>query len=405
MIEAQIAKMLAYGHFSRELVALYLHRIVACASASAVGAFTVIFVYQLFDGSLFAALVVFGAMYLGTGIMVVPAAQLLNRFGIRTVLLFSFPFIIVGHAALFFLATGYVTDSVSVILLLISYIVVAILYRVLYWIPYNTDMSILLDRSRRGTQVALLSNIADINVATMPFWAGLVVAFWGFGWLFLLAAALTLLSVIPLFWTKNRHEHYSWTYVETLRALFAFESRPLLWGYSARGVQDGVQIVLWPLLVFLLLDQEYIAVGAITALTFFAIIIIRFFTGRLFDDGKKVRILTWGAALSATGWIMKMAVVTPVAIFVVDTYHGVGRIMNQTAIDIFAFEQAADNGRFVDEYTVLKELSLSIGRTFVLLLAGIAAWFGGAYAGFGIALLAAAFATLGTIRLARQQPL
>lgn len=402
VIEMQIAKAFTYGHFTRELVALYTHRIIAHASAAAAGTFTIIFIYQLFNNSLFAALLVFGAIYVGTGFFVVPAAQLLNRYGIRTLIFLSLPFLAFCNVGLFLIASGRIESEQGMWLAVFAFVAMAIIYRVLYWIPYNTDMSLLLDRSTRGAQVALLANIADVNVAAMPFWAGIIVALWGFDWLFLLATALTLLSAIPLLWITNRHERYSWSYGETVRKLFCRDTRPLLFGYAATGVQDGVQIVIWPLMVFLLLGGEYVALGAITALTFFAILLIRFLTGHWFDAGKKARVLTWGALLSASGWIMKMAVATPIAIFAVDTYHGVGRIMNHTAIDIFAFEQAADNGRFVDEYTVLKEMALAIGRTLALALVALGAWAGGIYAGFVLALLAAALATIGTVALSRK---
>lgn len=402
VIEAQIAKMLAYGHCTRELVALYTHRIIANASTAAAGTFTVIFIYQLFNDSLFATLLVFGAIYFGTGIFVMPAAQFLNRYGIRTLILASLPFLAFCNVGLFLIASGRIESEQGIWLAVFAFVAMAIIYRALYWIPYNTDMSLLLDHSKRGTQVALLSNIADVNVAVMPFWAGVIVALFGFDWLFLLATMLTLLSAIPLFWIENKHEHYSWGFRETLRVLFSSETRPLLLGYSATGIQDGIQIVLWPLIVFLLLDGEYIALGAITALTFFTILLIRYVTGHFFDKGRKSSVLTVGAILSASGWIMKMAVATPFSVFVVDTYHGVGRIMNHTAIDIFAFEQAADNGRFVDEYTVLKEMALAIGRTLALLIVAFGAWMGGVYLGFTLGLFVAAVATLGTTLLSRR---
>lgn len=402
VIEAQIAKVLTYGHLTRELVALYAHRVVAHASAAAAGTFTVIFVYQHFDDSLYAALLAFGGLYFGTGILTPFAARLLNYCGIRTLLMTGMPLLALSNVGLFLIASERVSNESSVFGVLLFCIGTAILYRALYWVPYNTDMSLLLDQSRRGTQVALLSNFADVNVAVMPFWAGIVVAYFGFDWLFILAATLDILALIPLMWIQNHREQFDWSYGETVRELFSAQTRPLLYGYVATGVQDAVQLVVWPLVVFLLLNGEYVTFGAITALTFFSILLIRFLTGRLFDAGKKTRVLRWGAALSASGWILKMTVATPVAIFMVDTYHGVGRIMNHTAIDIFAFEQAADNGRFVDEYTVLKEMALGLGRTLALALVGVGMWFGGLAIGFAVGLSIAAMATFGTTWLSQR---
>ena len=161
------------------------------------------------------------------------------------------------------------------------------------------------------------------------------------------------------------------------------------------------ELVVWPLLVFLILDGQYIALGAIAALTLLAVCALRILTGHFFDRGSKHAVLSWGAWLSSSGWILRMFAATPFSVVAVNTYYGFGQAVSNTSVGIFFYEYAADNGRYVDEYTALKEIALGIGRTLMLVIVGAAAWMFGEYTGFAVGLFVAAFAALATTRLAK----
>ena len=52
-----------------------------------------------------------------------------------------------------------------------------------------------------------------------------------------------------------------------------------------------------------------------------------------------------------------------------DSYFYTGTPIRGTGIDPFGYDQAADRGSYVDEYTALKEIGLSIGKILVCLVA------------------------------------
>jgi MFS family permease len=402
MLSFSIRNILDRNRISRELIALYTHRVIARAGLVAVGVFTVIFVYEKFNDSLWAALVTFGAIYFGQGLLSPLGARLLRVYGTRTLLFISLPFMIAGTVILFIIAEYGTIGSISLAWSMAGFGACVVCFRVLYWVPYHVDMSQLLDNSRRGTQLALLQNTGDFNIAVMPFWAGLIVASFGFGWLFILSIILVLFSALPLFWVSNRYEEYSWSYAETLKRLFARRNRTLLLGYIGDGIQWGVQLIIWPLFVFLLLDGKYVALGAVAALTLFIVLVLRIITANFFDKGKKRQALRWGAVLSSSGWVLRLFVASPFTVVAVDTYYGAGQVVNRISVDAMTYEQASDNGRFVDEFTVLKEMALNTGKALSLVLVGIFAWFGGIYFGFAAGMLLAAGATLWTTRLAKR---
>lgn len=397
-----VQDVLERNRITRELMALYTHRVLTHAGMVIAGVFTVIFIYQYFGNSLFPVLWTFGALYGGVALTTPLSARLLRIVGTRTVIILSLPCIVVSIMALYAIAETGSVGGLPATWGIVIFILFGILFRALYWVPYEVDMSQLLDRTHRGVQLAFLQNTADVNVAAMPFWGGLIVAFLGFGWLFLVSVALIILSTLPLVWVSNRFERYSWGYTETFREFFASRNRPLFLAYLGTGIQSGVQIVVWPLLVFLLLDGGFIALGAVAALTLFAILLLRFVTGRMFDGGKKGRLLRWGAILSSSGWVLKLFVGSPISIVAVDTYHGFGQVVNGISVEAMTYEQASDNGRFVDEFTVLKEIGLNFGRVITLGLVGVCAFLWGEYIGFGAGLVIAAIAAFGTVKLSHR---
>ena len=257
-----------------------MHRVLVRAGVLVSGIFTVLFIYEYFGGSIFPVLWTFGALHLGVVFATPISTRLLRTLGTRTLIILAMPCIIAGLAPLYAIAqTGNVL-GLSAVWGLVIFVLCNIAYRSLYWVPYLVDLSELLDRSRRGFQLAILQNAADVNVAAMPFWGGLIVGFFGFGWLFLFAVLFIVAGILPLMWVSNRYEMYSWGYTRTFRELFASRNRPILFAYMGVGIQAVAQYTVWPLLVFLILDKEFIVFGAVTALTFFIILLLRFFAGR-----------------------------------------------------------------------------------------------------------------------------
>ena len=355
-----ITDALERNRISRELLALYTHRVLVQAGGAIAGVFTVIFVYQYFNDSLWAVIATFGSIYLGVAVAVPIGARLLRRIGTRTMILLALPCAALGTAVLYNISEHGGVAGLSITASLALFVIFSVAFKVLYWVPYHIDMSQLLDRSRRGFQLAFLQNTGDVNVAAMPFWGGLIVASLGFGWLFLFSIAFIICAALPLLWVSNRYERYEWSYPETLRQFFSRRNRPLFFAFVGDGIQSGAQLIIWPLLVFLLLDGEFVALGAVAALTLFGILLLRFITGHFLDHGRKQSALAWGALLTSSGWVLRLFAVSPITVVAIDTYHGFGQVVNRISVEAISYEQAADNGRFVDEFTVLKEMGLNL---------------------------------------------
>jgi len=90
---------------------------------------------------------------------------------------------------------------------------------------------------------------------------------------------------------------------------------------------------------------------------------------------------------------------TVTGVFAASTFHSFGSIMLRTPMDTMMYEQAADSGHYIDEYTVLREIALSIGRVLMLLvLVGVTSVFS-----IGAFFFVAAIISLGMNQLAKYQ--
>jgi sugar phosphate permease len=131
-------------------------------------------------------------------------------------------------------------------------------------------------------------------------------------------------------------------------------------------------------------------VGVISSLIVLISIIFRLAVGALTDKINKRQLIKLGSILYAFGWIGKIFIQTAFQIFVVSSYHSLASIIRRTPFTTLMYEQAADRGHYVDEYTVLREISLNIGRVLMLLLLFVLFFF----VGLNFAFILAAFASL-----------
>lgn len=358
-----IHRLHARTHISRDLAALYASRVLTRIAFGSLGVFVPIFFYKEFSYDLEFVIALYLVMF-GLFLLMVPlTVRLLRTLGTRRMLM-------LGLLAAGLSAVSLYYFPYDPLIATVSYAFFAALYRGLYWVPYHVDFAHSLDSKMRGRQLAFLRNIASAILIAVPMIGGFIITVAGFPVLFLFSIVLVVVSMIPLCFMQHTYERYSWGYAETFFHLFKRANRKLFLANAANGAQGVALTILWPIYVFVLLDERYTALGIIVSLTVVVVIILRALVGRLFDKWSQKKVLVVGVVLATTGWVSKLFVQTPFEIFTADSYHNFGQTVNKLSFDATTYEQSADNGRFIDEYTTLKEMALNIGR--VLMLLGVA---------------------------------
>lgn len=362
-------------------MSLYSNRVIQQVAGGLIGVFLPIFLFGYFSGSIHKVLLFYIANFVLFGLFVPLGAMLMSRIGLKISMILGSLFLVGYFVFLYLLSNNW-------FLALFLALGAVTLFRVLYWIPYHTDFAEFTDRRSRGKEIALLVSITTLVSVFLPFIAGLILNKFDFSILFLISIIIASISIFPILLLRSVREKYSYSYLQTFKELFSRKNRKLFLAFSGDGAETMVGIIIWPIFIFQLLKGNYLSVGIITSLIILASIALRLIIGALTDKMSKRRLIKVGSILYFIGWIGKVFVQTAFHIFVVSSYHSFAAIVRRTPFTTLMYEQAADRGHYVDEYTVLREVALNIGRVLMLILLFILFYFVGLAAAFILAAIA-----------------
>lgn len=366
------------GEISQGFVSLFSARMTLRISSALLGLFLPIFLYELFDFNLTYVLYYYMVGHLLYALTVAWGCQYLNKIGLRRSIRISVILGAVYYSAFYFLDKRFETvgtiDS-GVLWLLASTIFFLTLHRIMYWTPLHTDMAKFTNKKNRGKQLSLIEATTLGLGAVMPLAAGLILTSYNYDILFLIAIVIYFTSLIPLMTLPKTNERFSWTYLETWKEFLGHKRKRTVLAYMGDGAEAVVGMVIWPIFIWELLKGNYFEVGALSSLIVAVTVVLQLLMGRYADNGNKKRMLKLGNALYALGWIFKIFILTSFQIFIASTYHNLIKIFARTPFDALSYEKAADQGHFVDEYTVIHEMAIQFGKFFMLLFVSFIIYF------------------------------
>jgi MFS family permease len=358
------------GPVSKGFVALYTGKAVVLIASGLIGIFLPVFLYELFDRRFVHVLMFFGISSLVYVPLIALGAQFLNKYGFRKALRTS---VFVG--ALIYTIYFFLNEQNMFYLIPLS-VIALVLYRMLYWLPYHVDFAKFTDPKNRGRQLSSIRATRLIATIILPVVSGFIISYFGFSVLFFIAIILYLISGIPYIMIPRTNEQFSWGYLETWKKFFSNLKHKVMIAYVADGAETTIGLFLWPIFIFELLDGNYLEVGVISSLIIGIAVVLQLVTGKLIDTHKKKdAMLKWGTVFYSVGWIAKIFVVTAFEIFIAGAYHNITKIFTRTPIDTLTYEMSADEGHYVDEFTVLKEMAVHTGRVLMVTLAVVLSFF------------------------------
>lgn len=344
------------------ITALYSNVVIDQIGSGIVGLFLPIFLWQVF-GNLNLVLLYY---FLVHGIYIFTVffgAKIMSMIGQKASMILSIPFKVLLFACLYYLAQGY-----SILFFTALLISVREIRTMLFWVPYHTDFAGFTNKRTRGRVIGFLSAISSLVSIFIPIISGWIIANYGFEILFLIAMILVAVSIIPLFLVRPTFEKFSFSFLDTWRTIFNNKYRRMFLSYFADGMENVVGAVIWPIFIFQVLRGDFLVVGAVSSLIVLATVVIKLVMGSFTDKFNKRKLLHFGSVLYAIGWFIKIFVATSFQIFVVSTYHNFASIIMRTPFDALMYEKAADSGHYVDEFTVMREISLHLGKLVCVIL-------------------------------------
>lgn len=378
-------------YFNEELsqgfTALFSGRMIQVAANLLLGLFMPIFFLTKFNYKIsyvFLYYLVGSFIY----VLVLPwGAQILNRIGLRRSLRASIFFVSLFYASLFLI------DNYFILFVILSLILLT-LYRVSFWYPFHVDFAKFTKKEDRGKNVSLIWASYSFLSIIMPLISGWLIGIYGFNIVIIIVIIVYMSSYIPFLTLPRTKEKFSWNYKETLRQFFSKQNRKLVIAHMANGAESAVTMVIWPIFIWQLLKGNFFNVGAVSSLIVLASVVLQLVVGKYADIFNKRKMMHWGSVFYAFGWIIKIYVLTAFHIFIAGAYHSFTRIFKDTPFDTLNYEIMADHGHYIDEYTVLKELAVHLGKALILLFAILVALNFGINWTFALAALASLFINL-----------
>lgn len=346
---------------------IYFSRITLNSATQLMGLFLPIFLYQFLGFSLVRVIIYYLISdLLYANLVAVGCRQIMNRLGLKLSLQIS---ILFGAAfySVFFFINRYVLQGDQLIdnhqlWWLLPAIFFSLFFRLTHWIPFHTSLAKLTEHYIRASQLSFMEATMLSLGAIMPIIAGLSLEYLGYSTLFFLAISIYLIALIPFSQLPQVKEEFSWTYKETWRRLLSKKMRGSVLAYAGDGAESVVGAIIWPIFIWQLLAGNYLQVGALSSVIILVTIVLQIFVGSLMDNLPSRRWLRYGTLLYAFGWVLKALINSAFQVFLFSTYHNLSRVFARTSFDALNYDIAADQGHYVDEYTVIREMAIVFGK-------------------------------------------
>ncbi len=334
----------------RTVSAISAHRFLMRAALAATAAFSWIFILQYFYithenlGEAFARTIMLYALAQVATLLLTPYSAMQLIHGVRKRLLAGTVICMLSFSVLSLALAGVVPELVGLLAFALFYGA----YRAFYWTPYVLERS---DAERSGL-------VHEFFIALMPAIAGLALydGLFGATVLLLAGASIFLASLAPLMYVPEIFERFSWGYRQTFGELFEKKYDGIVETAFLEGILGTSLLLLWPLAIFILVGLSYISFGLVLTATLLLSVLIKPFGMKYLE-----RRVLLHATLAATSWLFRLVVATPLGVIFVDAYSSAGRRSGE----YLTLEHSADNGTYLDEYTVLKEISMCLGSVFM----------------------------------------
>lgn len=344
----------SFLHFfhNRELSEMYISLAIRFFALSMIGLFIpVYFLYEL-KLSLVVVMYFFLMFAIFFGLTSIVAAYIAARIGFKHIILLSIPFQIT-----FFLLLA-LLPNFKVPLIFIA--AIGAFYNGLYWIGHHADLARFTKKKRRGEEVGLSFFVVGISALIGPIIGGLILTFFNFTTLFIVGSLFLLLSIVPLFMSKEFYE------ITPFSAKHIFEKQKLkdALAFIAQGIDIGAGGVLWPLFIFPILGA-YLNLGLVGTFSAFISTFSSLIIGKVADKFGRRKLLRVGAAALASFWFFRTVVKNVVHIYFLTIFVFVGDIAS-LPMDTLTYTKARYSGRVV-EYLVFREIFINLGKAIIYL--------------------------------------
>lgn len=241
----------------------------------------------------------------------------------------------------------------------------------LFWFSYHGFFVKLGDADRFGQATATAQFLGTIANVLSPIMGGFVIWKFGFGALFVLSGVIFAFSLGAL-WFAQEKKPYHDAKISKVWQLFATHKKMAV-SYLGLGGEGGLYGVAWPLFLFVVLGK-ILVVGQVVSAAIFLAALLTLMVGIWVDRLGKRAVIRIGAPVVFLSWLGRIFARTPGMIIGVDTFYRVANQMLIIPFSVWTYQKALEGG--TGQALYFREISLTLGAIFALLMAGVILIFG-----------------------------
>lgn len=272
--------------------------------------------------------------------------------------------------------------------------VVAIIFYVLqkmfYWPAFHGNFSHNSVNREEGREISSSSISSSLMFIFGPIIGGVIITYFGFSVLFIIASMLFLLSNIPMLLTKESFTKRNFKYSFIFTDLFKKSNLRNL--FSTIGYAEELMLmVFWPIFMIVIIDS-YEKIGLLSGISSLIMLIATLYIGKICDKRDKKIVLRLSSFFYAFTWIAKIFARTIMPIFVFDTVAKTAKSGVDVSMRSIVYEggreayrnSGDENNNNIMERCVNFEAGLILGKIFACLVILIFAIFAGSISQFFI---------------------
>ncbi len=350
-------------NLSRQVRELYASTLILDLAVSMVAIFEPVFLYVFFSqnndlkGTLESVFLFYLALYVVYFFLLPLGAKFAKWFGYENGIALSTIFHIGFYLSLFAINSFYPAIFLAIIFYALS--------KSFYWPAYHANFARFSSIGEQGRQICNLYALESVIFITGPIIGGLVLQFFDFKVLFVMASILILASSIPMLITKEEFDPKDFDYWGSFRNLFNKDNRKSFFAYCAYG-EEWIAVVIWPIFMYLIVSN-YLGLGIVSAISVFLSTTLLLFIGRLTDSFNKIKILRLGVILYFFSWLFRILTRGYLGIISVNIYSRLSR--NIVSVPIIAQLYHNAQSSSVMGSIVFFELALIFGKILAMVLA------------------------------------
>jgi MFS family permease len=210
----------------------------------------------------------------------------------------------------------------------------------LYWVIYHSYFAAIASSEKAGVQVATRDMMLLLARLISPFLMSLCLDEFGFGSTFLMAAIVSVSSVLPLIMKPMKEMHikdFSWK-----KAMVVDKSGAFLYGVT--GIHEYSHLFLWRIALFLQVGS-YVGFGALLSLAILFQIIGNFVVGKHFDRSKDTKLPAIGLGIMSLALIGRATISTSIPIILaLDILSVLGGVLYGPYISAINYQRSKSSG-------------------------------------------------------------